>query len=344
MTKMISGALSAVGHARLRMARIGIRMGVRGVPADKNPHRSFRLTPRSSYRGGAAELTPMLPSSITIMRRALRLLLARRKTFIILTLLYLVCSWLLIGLPNATQARTVKELYDDFVGADIRSFTGFSTVLFTAITGVLGSQKSDLAQFLTAFLGGIFSLCCIWVARQHLAGNTTNVRQSLYNAPAPLIVVSILIGVMAVQALPASLGAIILSYVLGFQDAPVTGVAGIALSLSALLLMVLSLYIIVPTYIGIVVATLPNTSPLEAWRSARLLTYRRRVPVLKKLFGVALMIAVMWVIILGPIVLLEINVNLPDWLPLMQIGLDAITAITVLVTTLYTYQLYRELL
>lgn len=308
------------------------------------PHRSFRLTPKSSYKGGKAAALPAVPRTWTLLKKTGGLLRARWKAFAALGLAYLVLSWLLIGLPDASQYGNVRELLEVSLGEEARSLTGAATLIASAASGLLSPTKSDFAQFVTLLLSLIFSLSYIWVARQHLVGNETSARQALYNAPAPIVVVALLLFLLVVQLLPGAIGALLLSYTFGLGGVAVTGAEAVLLALGGLLLLLLSLYLVVPTVIALIVATLPNTYPMEALRSARLLTHRRRAGVLVRLTGLGAVLLVGWALLVIPVVLFEVFVGAPESLPLVQIVLDLATAAALPVATVYTYQLYRELL
>lgn len=308
------------------------------------PHKSFRLTPKSSYRGGEAENLPKVPRTISLLRKSVALIKAQPKTYAALVLIYLSLSWIIIGLPDASQYASVRELLDNLFGEEVRSFQGATALLVGAAGGLLSPAKSDLGQFLTALLSTVFSLCYIWVARQQLAGNETNARQALYNAAAPLVVIAVLLVVMLVQLVPASFGALLLTFTSGIQGAAVVGLEAALMALAAILLIVLSLYLIVPTFLALIIATLPNTYPLEALRSARLLVYRRRLAVMLRLIGITLLLVLIWLLIIIPMIVLELNVPIPRWLPLLQVAIDTASAVTLPIATLFVYQLYRELL
>lgn len=303
------------------------------------PHKSFRLTKKYKI----AATLPRLDSSRSLLKSSLQFYLQNWKIFAILGLVYLLFLWAITGLPNQQTYNDLKNVVDDTLQGDTKSWLGIGTLLLGTLSGALTPDQSELQQFLSLLLSIVFWLVFIWTARHIMAGQQVTVRQALYNASAPLIPILVILFIIALQLIPAAIGGLVLSYTFGTETAIVDGLEAMLLSIGALLLMVLSLYWLLQSLLALIIVTLPNMYPLQAMASARGLAAGRRLAVLWRVAMFAFVILVLWVAVLLPVITLGSYVSF-GWLPVVPLVINILAAVTLPVSIIYLYQLYRKLL
>jgi hypothetical protein len=309
------------------------------VQKAKDPSRkSFRLTKKYP----TSDQPPAVAGGFALFRQSLSFYRAHKKLLIGLTMVYILLLWLISGLPSQEAYNALKEVLAETSESGIANLSGVGALAAGAVSGFTAAAKTELQQFLTALTGVIFWLVFVWTVRQLQAGNDVTVRQALYNAPAPLVPLMLLILLVAVQLIPASIGVLILAYAFG-GAAVVSGVEAMLFSLAAGLLIVLSLYWVVQSLFAMIIVTLPNTYPLTAMSAAKSLVSERRFLIVTRLFMLVLLIALIWICILTPVVLLDIYIN-TTFIPLVPLTVDLLSAVMLPVGIIYVYRLYRELL
>jgi hypothetical protein len=188
-------------------------------------------------------------------------------------------------------------------------------------------------------------LTTVWLLRATFAGKKPKLRDGLYNAGAPILPTFLVGLLLLVQLLPVALA------IVGYTSASATGLlnGGIEAMLFwsvALLLGTLSLYWITSTFFALIIVTLPGMYPFQAIKTAGDLVVGRRIRILLRLLWVALIVAVLWLVIMVPIILLDtwIKGMLPaiEWLPVVPVALLVMSTLTVVWVASYVYILYRK--
>jgi hypothetical protein len=106
---------------------------------------------------------------------------------------------------------------------------------------------------------------------------------------------------------------------------------------------VLTLYWMTTSFIALIVVTVPGFYPWQAIREAGDRVVGRRVRVLLRLLFMLLPMAVMWLVILVPVILLDNWLKI-DWLPLVPLASLILSTLTLTWVASYIYLLYRSLL
>ncbi|RWZ82039.1 MAG: hypothetical protein EOT04_00175 [Candidatus Chaera renei] len=292
--------------------------------------RSFRLSRGKRARKAAKPVK--LPGSSRLLLESLGFFKKHFKLLGSLAALYVPAQWLIKGL------QTGSNLSDTGLGA------GQNPAALAAGTlgGIVNPPLSDLQQFAGSLLTLIFVLSLVWAARYASAGKNPTVRQALYNSPRPLIAVLLIILVMTLQSLPGLLGALILSYTLG-QPGGLSGAEAMMFALAAGLMVVLTVYWLLQSFMALVIVTLPNTYPVAALRLAKQLVMGRRLMLLRRLLVAALWFAVAWTAAAVPLALLGAKLNGPIALTVPAL-LGALDGLGLVLSTIYFYKLYRQLL
>ena len=252
----------------------------------------------------------------------------------------------LVGIAQQDQytsfVAALRSFGPDILGGNFGKIAETTTLFGAAITGGF-STPLDRAGQLNSLLLTLFSwLTVVWLLRQLLAGNKVKLRDGLYNSGAPFVSTLIILSIALIQLIPASAAVVI------YATASATGVLeggveAMAFGIGALLLIVLSLYWLTSTFFAAIIVTLPGTYPLKAMRSASDIAFGRRTSLLVRYLWLALVLFVLWAVVLIPILLLDGTFNI-SWLPLVPITVQLLGAVSVLITTSYTYLLYRKMI
>ena len=116
----------------------------------------------------------------------------------------------------------------------------------------------------------------------------------------------------------------------------------------AALLLLLSIYLISGSLIALVAVSAPGLYPMTALRTASDLLAGRRVKFIIRVLYLIFVIAVIWVVIMLPLVALDLWLkSIFDWLsgiPFVSLELLLMTCFSAVYATTYLYLFYRRLL
>lgn len=319
-----------------------IRARVQGLLA-RRPHRSFRLTRRRDY------VRPLrLPGYWSFTGEVWKMLFKSKKLFLGLALFYAVLTVLLIGI---TSQETYKELSDALRQAEGESSNGLGEVgtagllLASIFTGALDGTSTDVQRIYGVLLGLLVWLAVIWLLRALIAGQRPRLRDGLYSSGAPIISTLLVAGVLAIQLLPIALALV------GYGAASTSGllnggVEAMVFWVVAALLAILSIYWVTSSFFALAIVTLPGMYPMQALKTSGDLVVGRRVRLLLRLLWLGLVIALIWSLIMIPIILLDTWLKQAfseiAWLPIVPVVLLLMTSLTIVWTSGYIYLLYRK--
>ena len=256
------------------------------------------------------------------------------KVFGSIILIYFILSVVLIGVRGSNL--DIGQLKDDmdasFEGADQ---VGFDLALFGLLVGSSSSSSSESGNAYQPIVFLIISLATIWALRQLMAGKKIGLRDTLYKGMFPLVPVSVVVFVIGLQLLPITIGAFLFGATI--SNGVAVGTLEVAFWLAVIfLLALLSLYWICSSIFAFYIATLPNTRPMAALRSARNLVRFRRWTVMRRILFLPL-----GLLLAGALLTLPFIWVLPiaaPWAFLLLSMVGLVFAHT------YLYSLYRELL
>ncbi|MDN5275647.1 MAG: conserved rane protein of unknown function [Candidatus Saccharibacteria bacterium] len=310
----------------------------------RRPHRSFRLTRRRDYVRSL-----QLPGYWSFTNEVRRTVWGYRKHFFLIVVVYALLTALFVGIGSQetysalsdTLDQTGQEVFDGNFGS-----VGEASILFlVTTTGSIAQTPGEAQQVYAVLLGLLTWLTTVWLLRNLLAGHVVRFRDGLYSAGAPLVSTFFVFLVMVVQLLPLALALI------GYSAASASGILSggvIAMMfwIVAGLLAVLSLYWMTSTFIALIVVTLPGMYPMKALRTAGDIVIGRRIRILLRLLWLVAITAVIWLVILLPIILIDgwLKDILPalSWLPIVPLTLLALGSFTILWSASYIYLLYRK--
>ena len=232
-----------------------------------------------------------------------------------------------------------------FIFANLKLFLPLLlvAVVICALTSGM-SEDAVVVLMVMAFL--ILWLTTLFFARKVMGGKKVCFRDGLYNAMTPLVSTLLVFVVLAVQCIP------ILLLIIGYSAAVETNLFGnmfygSLFVLFALLMVVISGYLLSGTFMGLIAVSAPGMYPLGALRLAHELMVGKRVQFVLRMFVMILVLVLIGVVVAGPGVLIDLA--LKSWagvvLPmLVPIFVMIAACMAVIYMTVYLYIYYRELL
>lgn len=318
----------------------------------RRPHRTMRLTmPGEALRPWAIEGYFSFSKMVTAT-------LWRNKWFFLKLLAAMVASAvLLIGLAPQSLITSMRSALDQTIDkiddplGEVNRPLLRAGLLFRSLFQDFGlnqtGQNSTVSVFLLGLLLLIIWLTVVWYLRNTLAGHEVKLRDSLYQAGAPIVPTVLVLLFMLLQLIPAALFMIVFSAAQQ-TDFLTTGIEGMVFASIAFLVVVLTLYWMISTVVALIVVTLPGMYPMKALRISGDLVVGRRLKLLLRMVWHAVGLLLVWLIILIPLILLLDNPNpLADFLnkwPVIQSVLVVLSMLTVIWTSVYVYFLYRRLI
>lgn len=285
--------------------------------------RWWRRTPKKDR----PRLQP-LPSGWNILNQVRRILWQHKKLFAGIVLFYALFSLILVQGSNNVDVQSLKSsLANTFNGSGGQIASSVSIIGY-----LISSPAAGAYQLILLF---IVSLACVWALRQVSAGRKIRIRDAYYRGMYPLIPLVMVVLIILVQLIPFALGSTLYNIVATY------GVAASIVELLlwgvvALFLVGWSIYLILPSIIGLFVVTLPDMTPRRAVRSARQLVHFRRWNLIRKF----LLLTVVLVILVGLVMVPAIIFAAPaaSWI------FFALSPFLIVTMVTYGYMLYLELL
>lgn len=304
----------------------------------KRPHRSFRRTRDARKKIGGQRVA----SVRALLTDSWLFLWQEKKLFAGLGLIYAVAAIIIVGGISQFDLLGLKEATQEAFAGEPSS-AGTTVALFIAtISGTVAASRSELQQFLAVLLGFLLWLAVVWTARMRLANKAMRLRDALYSCAAPLVPSFLLLLVLLAQLLPATVGAFLFAIAqsTGFLQ---SGVESMAFAIAAFLLCILSLYWLSSTFLAMIIVTLPNMYPFRALATASELVIGQRWALALRLVVLGVVVFVGWVIVLGLALVVDGWLKF-DWLPLVPIVAQLLSALTLVYGSIYVYKIYRSLL
>lgn len=310
----------------------------------RRPHRSFRLTRRRDYVRSLK-----LPGYFSFTHEVNRTLRTYKRPLLLLALFYALASALLVGIASQENytalTDTLRDAGEGLFEGDLGSLSKAGLILSTIATTGISDKLTDAQQIYAALLMVLTWLTTVWLLRNLLAGQKVRVRDGLYSAGAPLISSILVSLVLIVQLLPVGIAAI--AYAAASTAGILSGgVEAMLFWIIAAFLLILSIYWITSTFFALIVVTLPGMYPMQALRTAGDMVVGRRIRILLRLAWMALCLALAWVVVMIPIILLDGWLKHTwtqiEWLPIVPIVILVMSTLSVMWAASYIYLLYRK--
>ena len=335
--------------------KLGARAGIKLWRARKKDeksrrvklHKSFKRSYREDY---AREL--QVPGLLHHSMDTFRIIFRNWKTFLPLLLLIVFLNILFVGLMSENTYVQFQDTLDEtdqaIMNGQAGNFLKAGLLLIATITtGGLTQGMSEVQQVFAVLLFIVIWLVTIYLLRHFLAGHKPRLRDGLYNALSPLLSSLCVVVVMFLEAVPIMV--VIITYSAAVQTEFLeTPFYALVYFIFAALLILLSLYLMSSSLLALIAVSAPGLYPMAALHTASDLIAGRRIRWLIRLLYLFFVIAICWVIVVLPNILIDMWFkNTLGWFggfPWVPFVLLSMTVFSLIYSTAYVYLFYRRML
>lgn len=269
-----------------------------------------------------------LPSGWNILRQSWRILWSHKKLFVGIVFFYALFSIILVQGSNNIDVQSLKtSLSDAFSGSGGQVAASLSIIGY-----LISSPAAGAYQLILLF---IVSLACVWALRQVTTGRKVRIRDAYYRGMYPLVPLVLVVLIISVQLIPLAIGTTIYN-IISTYGITVSVIELSLWGLGALLMIGWSIYLILPSIIGLYVVTLPDMTPRQAVRSARQMVQFRRWNMIRKFLLLLVVLAIVIGLVMIPAIMFA--APLASWIFFI------LSLFLILSIVTYGYVLYLELL
>ena len=310
----------------------------------RRPHRSFRRTRRRDY-----VVATGLPGYVAFTRQVGRLLRANAILFFFVVVTFSLISLALAGITSQETYRQAQGLLNESKGEIFQGTIGkigeAGLLLLSGFTGGSSNLSSEQQIYLGLTLL-LTWLASIWLLREVLAGRKPRFRDGLYSSGAPIVSTTLIVLVMLIQLIPVGVVSLVYAALAGVGIVS-AGFGAMIFAVIAILALTLVLYWMVPSFIALVIVTLPGMYPFAALRAAGDLVVGRRLAILYRILWLLMLIIIGWLVVMVPLVILDGWLkNLWQWyegVPIVPVLVTTASTATLVWSSAYIYMLYRKL-
>lgn len=311
-----------------------------------NPHKSFKRSYREDYKRETN-----VPGVMHHIFASFGAIFKNWKLFLPLLIIVVVLNVVFVGIMDQANYAQYQEVLDEtsmqVAGGDIGNFAKAGLLLISTVTtGGLSGESSEAATVFGVLIFLIIWLTTIFLLRHIMAGHKVKLRDGLYNAMTPLISTLVVFVVAIIQCIPIFI--LIVTYSAAVQtEFLATPFYALVFFIFACLMIMLSGYLLSSSLMALVAVSAPGLYPLKALRTASDLMMGRRVKFILRLVALILMLAIMWVVVMLPLILLDMGMKQFEWtagIPFVPICLNVMTCFTAIYVTVYLYKYYRWML
>ena len=311
-----------------------------------NPHKSFKRSYREDYK---RELE--IPGMMYHIFKSFKMIFKNWRLFLPLLVLTVVLNAIFVGIMSETSYADYKDILDEtslqIAGGDIGSVAKAGLLLISTITtGGLSGESSEAAVVFGVLIFLIIWLVTIFLLRHILAGHKVKLRDGLYNATTPLISTFVVFVVAIIQCIPIFL--LIIAYSAAVQtEFLTTPFYALVFFIFAAVMIIISGYLLSSSLIAMVAVSAPGLYPMRALHTASDLMMGRRIKFILRLVALILVLALVWVIVMLPLILFDMWMKTFEWtsgIPFIPICLAMMTCFTAMYITTYLYLYYRWML
>ena len=310
-------------------------------------HHSFRRSYREDYN------RPLhVPGLMHHAMTTLKILAKNWRLFLPLTILIVLANIILVGLMSQESYKTFQTNLDDSIEesgiANVGKVAKASLILISTITtGGLNNGMSEAQQIFAVLLFVTIWLVAIYLLRHILAQHKVKLRDALYNAMSPLIPSLMVFAVLILYLIPIFIFIIFYSAAVTTEFFSTPFYACLFWVFASLLIL-LSLYLVPNALLALVAVSAPGIYPMLALRTATDLMQGRRIKFIIRLIFVLFFMAVFWIVIMVPIILLDQWLkSMWGWaesIPFVSFMLLLMTVMSAIYFTAYIYLFYRRML
>ena len=310
-------------------------------------HHSFKRSYREDYARGL-----QAPGLVAHAMSTLKTLFKNWRLFGLLILVVVAMNILFVGLMSEETYQTVQDSIDE--SSEVLQYGEIGRVaksglllISTVTTGGLTKGMTEVQQVFAFLFGSITILVTIYLLRHLLAGNRPRLRDGLYNALTPLISTMLVLLLVFVHMVPIFIFTIVYSTAIAtdFLSQPLYA---FLFWLFGSLLILLSAYLLPGSILAICATTVPGIYPMQAVHATTDLIQGRRTKFIIRLAFGLLFVAVIWVIVMLPLIWLDLvlkqNIEWLEGVPFVSFLLQIMTTFTIVYFTSYVYLFYRRML
>lgn len=310
-------------------------------------HRSFKRSYREDYVRGLEA-----PGLVTHATSTLKILFKNWKLFGGLLLIIVFMNIIFVGLMSEDTYQTVQDSIDE--SSEVLQYGEIGRVaksglllISTVATGGLTKGMTEVQQVFAFLFSAVTILVTVYYLRHLMAGNHPKIRDGLYNALSPLVSTMLILLLIFVHLIPIFIFMIIYSTAIAtnFLSQPLYA---FLFWLFGSLLILLSAYLLPGSILALCASTVPGIYPMQAVHATSDMIQGRRTKFIIRVFFALLFIAVIWVIVMLPLIWLDLvlkqNIEWVEGIPFISFMLQIMTTFTVIYLTSYIYLFYRRML
>lgn len=296
-------------------------------------YRSFRLQQKIKVKNYKP-----LPSAWSLWKTSLRMFWKYKRIISLFLLIYAILYVVFVrGLSGGIGLGELKQTLED------SAITGFlaSFTLFGILVSDSSTTTSESASMYQGMLLIVGSLAFIWLLRQ-LSGDKfirVRIRDSFYKGMQPLVPFLTILGILALELIPFSIGGYVLNVVLA-NSLTGSGSELIGIYIICILLVVLSLYLVSGSIAALYIVTLPGMEPIKALKASHQLLLLHRWSVVRKF-----VLLVLFILSVGLVIFIPLLLAIPAsfaWINEYIFFAGSISSFAVF--HIYMYNLYKSLL
>ena len=310
-------------------------------------HKSFKR----SYREDYIRKTE-LPGLLSHAHATFKVIFSNWRIFLPLILLVVVFNIILVGLMSEESYNTFKEAIDEtnenITNGQLGNLGKAGLLLIgTITTGGLSRGMTEVQQVFMIFLLLVTWLVTIYLVRHILAKQEIKLRDGLYNALTPFISTFCVLGIVFLDLIPIFIVIVTYSAAIATEFLA-TPFYALVYFIFAILLILLSLYLLTGSLMAMIAVTAPGLYPMTAMNTASDIVAGRRIRFIIRILFIFFVLAMSWIVVMMPVILIDsaLKENI-DWLsniPIVSFFLLTMTVFSVVYAAVYFYLFYLKLL
>lgn len=310
-------------------------------------HHSFKRSYREDYVRGL-----QAPGLVAHATSTLKIIFKNWKLFGGLLAIIVFMNVVFVGLMSEDTYQTVQDSIDE--SSEVLQYGEVGRVaksglllISTVATGGLTKGMTEVQQVFAFFFSAVTILVVVYYLRHLMAGNHPKIRDGLYNALTPLISTMLVLILIFIHLIPIFLFTIVYSTAIAtdFLSQPLYA---FLFWLFGSLLILLSAYLLPGSILALCASTVPGIYPMQAVHATTDMIQGRRTKFIIRMFFAMLFMAVIWVIVMLPLIWLDLvlkqNIEWVEGIPFIPLMLQIMTTFTVIYLTSYVYLFYRRML
>ena len=339
---------------KIRDEKVGLRikfLEIKGKIKEKRGrrvrlHKSFRRSYREDY---VREIE--VPGIMYHIFASFKIIFKNWKLFLPLLLIVVVLNAVLVGIMSESTYTQFRDVLDqtsvEIAGGDIGNVAKAGLLLISTVTtGGLSGESSEAAAVFGVIIFLIIWLTTVFLLRHRLAGHAVKLRDGLYNAMTPLVSTFVVFAVAMLECIPIFLLVIVYSAAVQ-TDFLATPFYALVFFIFALLMILISGYLLSSTLMALVAVSAPGLYPMKAMHAASDLMMGRRVKFILRIVALMLALGIMWAIVMLPLIVFDLWMKTFEWtegIPFVPVCLNIMTCFTAMYISTYLYLYYRWML